>query len=222
MAERFFGLAGEDKKGTRMNVGAILKSFIYIVSASLLYPVLFLLSILILWTLAATGGFFAEWLERIKLRAFDMERLTKGLKQNDLRSIVSHRVREYARVSKELLTKNPAPDELEMENLLQEHIIGLWKSLDRTRMMVRIGPSLGLIGTLIPMGTGLAALGQGDLTRLSGDLIIAFTTTVVGLSIGIAAYFFYTIKRRWVEKDIKDIRIITEILARNFTMAKER
>jgi biopolymer transport protein ExbB/TolQ len=62
------------------------------------------------------------------------------------------------------------------------------------------------------MGTGLAALGQGDMTRLSSDLVIAFTTTVVGLTVGTVAFFFYTIKRRWVEEDIKNIELATEVL----------
>ena len=79
-------------------------------------------------------------------------------------------------------------------------------------MIIRIGPSLGLIGTLIPMGAGLAALGQGDMTKLSSDLVITFTTTVVGLAVGIIAYFFYTIKRRWVEEDVKNIELATKVL----------
>ena len=90
-----------------------------------------------------------------------------------------------------------------VENLLQETTLALWKSLDRLRILVRAAPSLGLIGTLIPMGTGLAALAQGDMTKLSTDLVIAFTTTVTGLAIGTSAFFFYTIRRRWIEEDIK-------------------
>lgn len=63
------------------------------------------------------------------------------------------------------------------------------------------------------MGNGLTVLGQGDITRLSSDLVIAFTTTVVGLALGMTAYFFYTIKRRWVEEDIKNIELAAELLA---------
>jgi biopolymer transport protein ExbB/TolQ len=63
------------------------------------------------------------------------------------------------------------------------------------------------------MGTGLAALGQGDLTRLTGDLVIAFTTTVVGLALGIVSYFFFTVQRRWVEEDIKNMELAAEVLA---------
>ena len=102
-----------------------------------------------------------------------------------------------------------------MENLLQEENLNLLKMVDRLKIIVRVGPSLGLMGTLIPMGTGLAAIGQGDMTRLSSDLVIAFTTTVVGLAIGIIAFVFYTVKRRWAQEDIKDMEILTEmILAR--------
>ena len=50
------------------------------------------------------------------------------------------------------------------------------------------------------------------MTKLSSDLVIAFTTTVVGLSIGMAAFFFYTVKRRWIEQDIKNIQLTTEVL----------
>jgi hypothetical protein len=45
------------------------------------------------------------------------------------------------------------------------------------------------LGILITMGTGLATLGQFDMTKLSSDLVIAFITTVVGLAIGMAAFF---------------------------------
>ncbi|WP_246804102.1 MotA/TolQ/ExbB proton channel family protein [Desulfosarcina cetonica] len=102
--------------------------------------------------------------------------------------------------------------DVSVENLLQETTLKLWKSMDRLRILVRAAPSLGLIGTLIPMGTGLAALGQGDMTRLTTDLVIAFTTTVVGLAIGTVAFFLYTIRRRWIEEDIKNMELATEML----------
>lgn len=50
------------------------------------------------------------------------------------------------------------------------------------------------------------------MTRLSSDLVIAFTTTVVGLAIGITAYCIYTVKNRWIQEDIKNIELATELL----------
>jgi biopolymer transport protein ExbB/TolQ len=61
------------------------------------------------------------------------------------------------------------------------------------------------------MGTGLAALGQGDMTRLTTDLVLAFTTTVVGLAIGTTAFVFYTVRRRWIEEDVKNMELATEL-----------
>src|SRR5690606_22554040 len=56
----------------------------------------------------------------------------------------------------------------------------LARRLDRARRWVRLGPALGLSGTLIPLGPALLALAQNDLTRLSEGLILAFGTTVMG------------------------------------------
>jgi biopolymer transport protein ExbB/TolQ len=198
-----------------MGIGALLKSFIYLIASSLLYPVLFLLVVLTVWILIYGGSFFAEWLERVRLFKYQPEDLPKMIKEPDDRRIFSHRVNYYIENLRRILANSGESLEVVVENILQEKTLSLWKSLDRARMVIRVGPSLGLIGTLIPMGTGLAALSQGDMTKLSTDLVIAFTTTVVGLAVGITAYFFYTIKRRWIEEDIKNIELATEILAGN-------
>ena len=198
-----------------MGIGALLKSFIYLVASSLLYPVLFLLVVLTVWILIYGGSFFAEWLERVRLLKYQPEDLPKIIIKPDDRRVFSHRVNYYIENLRRILVNPGETIEVVVENILQEKTLSLWKSLDRARMVIRVGPSLGLIGTLIPMGTGLAALSQGDMTKLSTDLVIAFTTTVVGLAVGITAYFFYTIKRRWIEEDIKNIELATEILAGN-------
>jgi len=205
-----------------LDLGALLKSFIYIISSSLLYPVLFLLVVLTCWILIYSGSFFAEWLERIRLKKYPPERLPQIIRQGDNPGVFPQRINTYIKELRLLLNNKDRSTEADIENFLQEKTLNLWKSLDRSRMVIRIGPSLGLLGTLIPMGTGLAALGQGDMTRLSSDLVIAFTTTVVGLAIGTVAYFFYTIKRRWVEEDIKNIELATEILAGKILEEKER
>jgi biopolymer transport protein ExbB/TolQ len=198
-----------------IEIGALLKTFIYLISASLLYPVLALLAVLAIFVVIFSGAFFAEWLERVRLKKCAPQDLPAALRSGDAAASVSHRVRTYtstlAKVA-EPEVETDAETEAAVENLLRETTLDLWKSMDRLRILVRVAPSLGLIGTLIPMGTGLAALGQGDMTRLSADLVIAFTTTVTGLAIGTAAFFFYTIRRRWIEEDIKNMELATEML----------
>ncbi len=205
-----------------MDIGALLKSLIYLIASSLLYPVLFLLVALVVYIVISSGSFFAEWLERLRLVKYSPERLPRLIREGNDQNFFPHRVNSYLEDLRLLLNKVSPPDEVEIENILQETSLKTWESLDRIKMIIRIGPSLGLIGTLIPMGTGLAALGQGDMTKLSSDLVIAFTTTVVGLAVGIVAYFFYTIKRRWVEEDIKNIELATEILASEISEERHR
>ena len=202
-----------------IDIGALLKAFIFLVSSSLLYPVLLLLVTLTLLIIVYAGSFFAEWLERVRLEKCPPQDLPALLKTGASSAVVSHRVNQYMRALQQTLS-GQSGGEAAVENLLQETTLKIWKSMDRLRILVRTAPSLGLLGTLIPMGTGLAALGQGDMTRLSTDLVIAFTTTVTGLAIGTAAFCFYTVKRRWIEEDIKNMELVTEIAATGIERAE--
>jgi len=74
------------------------------------------------------------------------------------------------------------------------------KRLEVTDLLTRSGPILGLMGTLIPLGPGLTALGTGNLDILATALTVAFDTTVVGLLIGLFAYAIGRIRRRWYEQ----------------------
>ena len=46
------------------------------------------------------------------------------------------------------------------------------------RLLVRAGPALGLMGTLIPLAPALAALGKGEPNVLADKLQTAFSITV--------------------------------------------
>ena len=194
-----------------MDIGALLQTFIYLVSSSLLYPVLLALSLLVLVIIVQAGGFFAEWLERARLTPCPSQDLPRLLQTGQAQGMISHRVNHYLQILTQIRSQ-PGNHGIAVENLLQSTTLELWKSMDRLRILVRTGPSLGLLGTLIPMGTGLASLGQGDLTKLSSDLVIAFTTTVVGMAAGTLAFCFYTVRRRWLEEDIKNMELATELL----------
>ena len=210
------GVYQNDEKAeneVKMDIAALLKLFIYLIASSLLYPVMFLLVLMTLWMLICTGAFFAEWLERVRLDRCEPEELTALILNPDKRSVFPRRVDNYMVKLRAMFADGQKSPEIEMENLLQEKTLNLTKSLEKVGLIIRIGPGLGLIGTLIPMGTGLAALGQGDMTKLSSDLVIAFTTTVVGLALGMLAFFFFTIKKRWVEEDIKNIELATDLFA---------
>ncbi|MFO8073837.1 MAG: MotA/TolQ/ExbB proton channel family protein [Polyangia bacterium] len=196
-----------------MDLGALIKSVIYVVSSSLLYPTLLLLSLLSIWILFHAGGFVAEWIERIRLRRPKTARLAAALRDEENPRGLSLRTRAFLVDLRRLLSGDHSPREALVAAHLDEAVARAYKSLDRVRLVTRIGPGLGLIGTLIPMGTGLAALGEGDLTRLSSDLVIAFTTTVVGLALGITSFFFYTLRKRWIDEDVRAMELAAELLS---------
>ena len=201
-----------------MNLSALLQSVIYIVSSSLLIPVMFLLVFLLCWVLFYTGILFSEWVERRKIKKIvNINDLLNRVKEQrklpeDFFDYFTLNVQNYFKKLNNIMDSQTDLMELQVENLLQEKELKMMKELDKIKMVIRIGPSLGLMGTLIPMGTGLASLSQGDINKLSSSLIIAFTTTVVGLGLGALSYFYATIKERWIEEDIKNIEVFTEVL----------
>ena len=100
------------------------------------------------------------------------------------------------------------------EQFLQEEELKLVKSLDRIRFVIRVGPALGLMGTLIPMGISLSSLAKGDMPQMAGSMVTAFTTVVVGLACSVAAYLMALVKEKWVRADMREMECATELLLR--------
>ena len=73
------------------------------------------------------------------------------------------------------------------------------RRIDRADLIARIGPMMGLMGTLIPLGPGLAALGRGELDLLAEAVTVAFNTTVLGLLAGIIGFMLGRARRRWYD-----------------------
>ncbi len=72
--------------------------------------------------------------------------------------------------------------------------------LERADLLARIPPMLGLMATIIPLGPGLAALGQGDPAQLASAVTVAFDATVLGLLAGIAGLVVGKLRRRWYDE----------------------
>lgn len=66
-----------------------------------------------------------------------------------------------------------------------------------TDMASRIAPMLGLLGTLIPLGPGIVAMGTGNIAELSSSLLTAFDTTALGLMTAAVALIISAVRKRW-------------------------
>lgn len=87
------------------------------------------------------------------------------------------------------------------------------KRLERTRMLVRFGPALGLMGTLIPLSPALAGLADGDVTTLTDNLRVAFGVTVAGLLTGAIAFSVSLVRDRLYAQDFSDVEYVAANLA---------
>ena len=181
-----------------------IKTFLFLVSSILLYPVLLLLALSALWLIWEAGRFLGEWMERSRCAGF--------VPQKD--SVETFRFPAPVRRYREELRNMDRKDEAAVMYRMRRTIAMRQKSLDRYRLMIRLDPALGLLGTLIPMGRALAGVSSGELTEVSSELVVAFTTTVVGLAVGSAAFLIYTVKRRWVASDIRQMEYLTEVMTR--------
>ncbi len=79
------------------------------------------------------------------------------------------------------------------------------RRLERTRILVRFGPALGLMGTLIPLSPALAGLAEGNVTELTDNLRVAFSVTVAGLLVGAIAFAISMVRDRLYAQDYSDV-----------------
>ena len=105
---------------------------------------------------------------------------------------------------------------------LADFDFGSLRRLERTRMLVRAGPALGLMGTLIPLSPALAGLAAGNVQKLSDNLRVAFSVTVLGLLTGALAYGISLVRDRLYGQDLSDLEYIASTLGTHHIAASER
>ena len=195
-----------------------------VVSQSLQIPVIIFLLIFAVFAVFAFGGLISDYRSRIKLTREYKEKLVFSLVNagsvDELTNIVNGS--EIYDNQKEVLLKIINAHSLSADsreawalNLIEEEEVSMAKSLERVDIVTRIGPTLGLMGTLIPMGPGLAALGSGDVTTLANAIIVAFDTTVVGIGAGAVAYVISKIRRRWYEEYSSNLQLFVNAVLEN-------
>lgn len=172
----------------------LVETFLYSISTLLHLPVLAAIAVLVLYLLMYLGGFTREWFERRRgvrsLLVFAEAEMTAAIAATDMPSVLDAR----------------------LERIVQRaDAIGM-RRLDAVRFVVRVGPALGLMGTLIPMGIALAGLAQGDLPNMAASMTTAFTATVVGLACSVVAYGIALVREHWLRSDSTEIAYAAETL----------
>lgn len=199
----------------------ILTSTLNMISQSLQIPVIIFLVIFAIFAVLAIGGLVAEYTSRKKVTPDLIEELIYSISNatslEEIKNVIKNaRIYESQKV---VLIKILRSNELtpESRHVLAKKLIEFeenkfTKTIEKTDVVTRIGPTLGLMGTLIPMGPGLAALGAGDVNTLANAIIVAFDTTVVGIGAGAVAYFVSKVRRRWYEEYLSNLDALADAL----------
>jgi len=193
----------------------------FMISNSLLYPVIIALLGLIAWSLMTFGQFVSEYASRSR----DITKLDVGCmdakKQIEKGDFSTASAVLISCGSNDLLKKfiRDLSDfigvdmfSVRIEKLLQDYELKIARELEKARLVARLGPVLGLMGTLIPMGPALMGLSTGNIQQLASNLTIAFSTTVLGLLAGGVAYSVLLVKKRWYTQDLSDMEYVVEVL----------
>lgn len=94
------------------------------------------------------------------------------------------------------------PEEAYTDYLVAQMEAEAAKDVNLSRLLTKLGPVLGLIGTLISMSPALVGLSNGDISGMAYNMQVVFSATVVGLVISIVGLFTQQLKSRWHQQDI--------------------
>ena len=192
-----------------------ISDILYWISTGLLVPVIVLLIIFFGRALLLIGGFFGQYMAIRRTNAL----LGKELDELNRDNVTT--------LSERLPKKNPslvvsyikrlleADDAAMRQRLLANFEISADKDLATSKTLSKMGPMLGLMGTLIPMGPALVGLSTGDIASMAYNMQVAFATTVVGIFAAAIGFITGQVKQRWYLKDMTDLEFVAELLNDN-------
>ena len=182
------------------------------ISNGLLVPVVVLLILFFLRSLLLIGNFFGQYLQIRKVERLFMAKIE---------ALTPSNVREL-RASMPSDTKSPllgclaglldtAKDKAHRQLLLSDYEIAADKDLGVSNTLSKMGPMLGLMGTLIPMGPALVGLSTGDISSMAYNMQVAFATTVVGLFAAAVGFITQQVKQRWYLQDMTNLEFLSNL-----------
>lgn len=193
-----------------------ISDILYWISTGLLVPVIVLLIILFIRSLLLIGSFFGQYVAIRKTEALlkqEFDQLTPdtvaGLGERlpeRAGTLVIGYIRRMLETGK---------SQAHRQRLLADYEIMADKDLAISKTLSKMGPMLGLMGTLIPMGPALVGLSTGDISSMAYNMQVAFATTVVGLFAAAIGFITQQVKQRWYLQDMTHLEFLTELLNEN-------
>lgn len=186
-------------------------NILFWISSGLLVPVIVGLLFFFAKSVVMLGGFVGQYIQRIKqdkqlrLRMDQLDQSTIHAFSGELDEQPDSL---FTQTAKQLL----ATDSTAVANrVLSEYEVTADAELGKYKVLVKFGPILGLMGTLIPMGPALAGLSTGDIASMAYNMQVAFATTVLGLFSGAVGFILLQVKQRWFTSDLIYLDYLSEL-----------
>ena len=182
-----------------------LSDILHVVSQALLVPTILLLLGFIAYALFCIGSVVSEYFTERKYFQVQMPKFLAALMaagQDEIPDVIK-KSGLLKRQKAALLTvydyRTLPGDALValIRRLVSEEETRYDRIAGRNNMAARVSPMVGLMGTLIPLGPGIEALGRADTSALSSSLLIAFDTTVAGLVVAAICLIIGKIRTNW-------------------------
>ena len=176
--------------------------------------------LLLIRALLLVGGIYNQYMAKRKndKRLNDLIKNLTPDKVDDLRKALPAKDNSlYIRYLRDLLT-NPASQDY-ADYLISNFENDAEKDVILSKLLTKIGPVLGLIGTLIAMSPALVGLSTGDIAGMSYNMQVVFATTVVGLVISGVGLVSLQFKQRWYAKDVNNLDYVSRKLIEKNTEA---
>ncbi|MDO4789554.1 MAG: MotA/TolQ/ExbB proton channel family protein [Porphyromonas sp.] len=190
-----------------------ISKLLFFVANSLLIPDIIMLLILFGRSLILLGSFYNQFMiKRSNDKALNqkIKTATKETLQEIKESLPRKDNSLFVQYLRDLLT-NP-PSEAYSDFLISSFENEAQKDLSISKILSKMGPILGLIGTLIAMSPALVGLSTGDVSGMAYNMQVVFATTVVGLVISIVGLLTQQIKGRWYSKEVNQLEYVSRIL----------
>ena len=174
-------------------------------AAALLIPVMVVLVGLILFAIYSVGALIAEYATERRHFKANMPRDIKAIKDaghDELpAAIEATGLLRRQKEALQVIVANMGLPEDDLFALARSEVTATdaryRRKVSRTDLVTKVAPMMGLMCTLIPLGPGIVAMGQGDVNTLSNSLLVAFDGTVAGLVGAVVAMTVSTIRKRW-------------------------
>ncbi len=193
-----------------------ISDILYWISTGLLIPVILLLIYLFFRALLLIGGFFGQLIDRQRIDV----RLQQSMNKTDAETLDAW-ISQLPK-NKRSLFVNYAKQMIEnrknspmIEKLLADFELDAEKDLALPKMLTKMGPMLGLMGTLIPMGPALVGLSAGDIASMAYNMQVAFATTVIGLFSSAIGFLVRSTKQRWHLQSLNSLEYLAALIKEN-------